>query len=39
MNDIWKKLQELYHLNPGLFGFLLFVDLCIVMFLIKIFLL
>jgi len=39
MNDIWKKLQELYHLNPRLFGLLLLVDLCIVMFLIKFFLL
>ena len=26
MKDIWKKLKELYDLNPTLFGILLFLD-------------
>lgn len=35
MNDFWKKLKELYDMNPGLFGLLLFLDLAILFFIIK----
>jgi len=35
MNEIWEKLKELYELNPSLFGLLLFIDLCIIYFLIQ----
>jgi hypothetical protein len=35
MQDIWEKLKELYDSNPALFGFLLFIDLSILYFLIK----
>jgi len=35
MKDIWKKLKELYELNPTIFGILLFLDLMIVFFLIR----
>ena len=35
MDDFWNKLKELYEMNPTLFGVLLFLDLLIVMFLIK----
>ena len=36
MDDFWNKLKELYEMNPTLFGVLLFLDLLIIMFLIKI---
>lgn len=35
MEDIWKQLKELYDANPTLFGFLLFLDLLIIYFLIQ----
>ena len=35
MDDFWNKLKELYEMNPTLFGILLFLDLLIIMFLIK----
>jgi len=35
MDDFWNKLKELYEMNPTLFGVLLFLDLLIIMFLIK----
>ena len=37
MNDFWKKLKELYDLNPTLFGILLFIDLLIIYLLIQYF--
>ncbi len=37
MNDFWKKLKELYDLNPTLFGVLLFIDLLIIYFVIQYF--
>tara|TARA_B100001758_G_scaffold234872_1_gene234447 strand:- start:446 stop:568 length:123 start_codon:yes stop_codon:yes gene_type:complete len=37
INDIWKKLKELYDLNPTLFGILLFIDLAILYFIIQYF--
>ncbi len=37
MNDFWKKLKELYDLNPTLFGFLLFIDLLIIYFVVQYF--
>ena len=37
MNDIWKKLKELYDANPNLFGFLLFIDLAILYLIIQYF--
>ena len=37
MNDFWKKLKELYDLNPTLFGILLFIDLLIIYLFIKYF--
>ena len=38
MEDFWKKLKELYDMNPTLFGLLLFLDLAILFFIIKYFL-
>ena len=38
MNDIWKKLKELYDANPIIFGVLLFIDLSILYFIIQYFL-
>ena len=38
MEDFWKKLKELYDMNPVLFGLLLFLDLAILFFIIKYFL-
>jgi|TARA_B100000768_G_scaffold147045_1_gene140377 hypothetical protein len=35
MEDFWNKLKELYELNPILFGFLLFLDLLIILMIIK----
>ena len=32
MDEIFKKLKELYDVNPTLFGFLLFLDLLIIFF-------
>ena len=29
MDDFWKKLKEMYNLNPTVFGILLFLDLAI----------
>ncbi len=37
MDDFWKKLKELYDMNPALFGVLLFIDLTILYFLIRYF--
>ena len=37
MNDIWKKLKELYDMNPTLFGVLLFIDLAILYFIMQYF--
>ena len=37
MNDIWKKLKELYDMNPALFGILLFIDLAILYFIMQYF--
>jgi len=37
MNDIWKKLKELYDSNPKLFGILLFMDLAILYLIIQYF--
>ncbi len=37
MNDFWKKLKELYDLNPTLFGVLLFIDLLIIYFVVQYF--
>ncbi len=37
MNDFWRKLKELYDLNPTLFGVLLFIDLLIIYFIIQYF--
>ena len=37
MEDFWKKLKELYDMNPSLFGVLLFIDLTILYFLIRYF--
>ena len=37
MNDIWKKLKELYDMSPTLFGILLFIDLAILYFIIQYF--
>mgnify|MGYP001128255268 CR=1 FL=1 len=37
MNDIWKKLKELYDMNPTLFGILLFIDLAILYFIMQYF--
>ena len=34
-DDFWNKLKELYELNPILFGFLLFLDLLIILMIIK----
>ena len=38
MKDLWDKLKELYDLNPTLFGFLLFIDLAILYFILQYFL-
>jgi len=35
MGDFWKKLKELYDMNPTLFGILLFIDLSILYLIIK----
>ena len=35
MKDFWKKLKELYDMNPTLFGILLFIDLSILYLIIK----
>lgn len=35
MKEFWKKLQELYEKSPTLFGFLLFIDLTILYFLLQ----
>ena len=32
---MWKKLKELYDINPTLFGILLFIDLIILYFIIQ----
>lgn len=37
MNDLWKKLKELYDMNPTLFGVLLFIDLAILYFIMQYF--
>ena len=37
MDEIFKKLKELYDLNPTFFGFLLFLDLLIIFLIIKYF--
>ena len=37
MDEIFKKLKELYDLNPTLFGILLFLDLLIIFLIIKYF--
>ena len=37
MDDFWKKLKELYDLNPTLFGVLLFIDLLIIYFVVQYF--
>jgi hypothetical protein len=37
MEDFWKKLKELYDMNPTLFGVLLFIDLTILYLLIRYF--
>jgi hypothetical protein len=37
MEDLWKKLKELYDMNPTLFGVLLFIDLTILYLLIRYF--
>lgn len=35
MKNIWKKLKELYEINPTLFGLLLFIDLAILFYIIT----
>lgn len=35
MDDFWKKLKEMYNLNPTVFGILLFLDLAILYFIIQ----
>ncbi len=35
MKNIWEKLKELYEINPTLFGLLLFIDLAILFYVIK----
>jgi hypothetical protein len=35
MEGFWKKLKELYDMNPTLFGILLFIDLAILYLIIK----
>jgi hypothetical protein len=35
MEDFWKKLKELYNMNPTLFGILLFIDLSILYLIIR----
>ena len=37
MDDFWKRLKEMYNLNPTVFGILLFLDLAILYFIIKYF--
>ena len=37
MNDLWKKMKELYDMNPTLFGVLLFIDLAILYFIMQYF--
>ena len=37
MDEIFKKLKELYDVNPNLFGFLLFLDLLIIFLIVKYF--
>jgi len=37
MEEIFKKIKELYDINPTLFGFLLFLDLLIVFLIIRYF--
>ena len=34
MDNFWKKMKELYNMNPALFGLLLFLDLTILFFII-----
>ena len=35
MDDFWKRLKEMYNLNPTVFGILLFLDLAILYFIIQ----
>jgi len=35
MDEFWKKLKDLYDMNPTLFGVLLFIDLAIIYFIIQ----
>lgn len=37
MDNFWKRLKEMYNLNPTVFGVLLFLDLAILYFIIKYF--
>jgi hypothetical protein len=37
MDNFWKKLKEMYNLNPTVFGVLLFLDLAILYFIIQYF--
>lgn len=37
MDDFWKRLKEMYNLNPTVFGILLFLDLAILYFIIQYF--
>ncbi len=37
MDNFWKKLKEMYNLNPTVFGILLFLDLAILYFIIQYF--
>ena len=37
MENFWKKLKELYDMNPTLFGIALFIDLLILYFIIQYF--
>ena len=39
MKEFWKKLKELYEFSPTLFGILLAIDLAIIYFIIKYFVL
>ena len=35
MDEFWKKLKDLYDMNPTLFGVLLFIDLAIIYLIIQ----
>ena len=37
MDDFWKRLKEMYNLNPTVFGILLFLDLAILYIIIQYF--